>query len=48
MKKPGAEGAAKIAAPHKAGEFYGTCHDGKKAFAQDAANCGKVPQEIIK
>ncbi|MEK7333266.1 MAG: hypothetical protein AAB017_07810, partial [Nitrospirota bacterium] len=27
MKKPGAEGAAKIAAPHKAGEFCGTCHD---------------------
>lgn len=36
MKK----GTAKIAAPHKAGEFCGTCHDGKKAFAQEG-NCVK-------
>lgn len=38
MKK----GAAKIAAPHKAGEFCGICHDGSKAFAvTDANTCGK-------
>ncbi len=41
MKKPGAEGSAKITAPHKPGEFCGTCHDGKKAFAQTEENCGK-------
>ena len=37
MKK----GSAKIAAPHKAGEFCGTCHDGKKAFDQAGDNCVK-------
>jgi c(7)-type cytochrome triheme protein len=38
MKK----GSAKITSPHKAGEFCGTCHDGKKAFGdQDKADCGK-------
>ena len=37
MKK----GAAKITAPHKAGEFCGACHDGKKAFGQEEPNCGK-------
>ncbi|MDP2168644.1 MAG: cytochrome c3 family protein [Thermodesulfovibrionales bacterium] len=26
---------------HVAGEFCGICHDGKKAFDQDAANCAK-------
>lgn len=26
---------------HVDGEFCGICHDGKKAFDQDAANCGK-------
>lgn len=41
MKGPGKEGAVKITAPHKAGEFCGTCHDGTKAFGQDEANCGK-------
>jgi c(7)-type cytochrome triheme protein len=42
MKKPGAEGSAKITAPHKAGEFCATCHDGTKAFsAVDEANCAK-------
>jgi len=41
MKKAGAEGSAKITAPHKAGEFCGTCHDGKKAFDQAGDNCGK-------
>lgn len=40
MKKPGAEGAAKIAAPHKAGEFCFACHDGKKAFTFEG-NCAK-------
>ncbi len=38
MKK----GTAKITkADHVPGKFCGTCHDGKKAFAQDEANCGK-------
>lgn len=36
MKK----GSAKITAPHKSGEFCGSCHDGKKAFAQEG-NCDK-------
>lgn len=36
MKK----GATKITAPHKPGEFCGSCHDGTKAFAQEG-NCGK-------
>ena len=40
MKAPGAEGSAKITAPHKVGEFCGTCHDGKKAFLQEG-NCDK-------
>ncbi|MBI4824252.1 MAG: hypothetical protein HY805_08505 [Nitrospirae bacterium] len=35
MKAPMADGK------HVAGEFCGTCHDGKKAFAQDEANCSK-------
>ncbi len=26
---------------HGNGKFCGACHDGKKAFAQDAANCAK-------
>ena len=26
---------------HGSGKFCGACHDGKKAFAQDEANCGK-------
>lgn len=38
MKK----GTAKITkADHAPGKFCGKCHDGKKAFAQDEANCGK-------
>ena len=38
MKK----GTAKITkADHVPGKFCGKCHDGKKAFAQDEANCGK-------
>lgn len=38
MKK----GTAKVTAPHKAGEFCGICHDGKKAFDQTTADdCGK-------
>ncbi len=43
MKKPGAEGAAKITmADINAGKYCGACHDGTKAFsAKDAANCGK-------
>lgn len=42
MKKPGAEGSAKITAPHKAGEFCATCHDGTKAFsAMVEADCAK-------
>jgi c(7)-type cytochrome triheme protein len=32
--------AAKITAPHKPGEFCGSCHDGKAAFAQEG-NCAK-------
>lgn len=40
MKKPGQEGASKITAPHKPGEFCGSCHDGKKAFNQEG-NCVK-------
>ena len=28
-------------AEHGSGKFCGACHDGKKAFAQDEANCGK-------
>lgn len=28
-------------ADHVPGKFCGTCHDGKKAFAQDEANCAK-------
>ncbi len=37
MKK----GSVKITkADHVAGKFCGTCHDGKKAFAQEG-NCGK-------
>jgi len=36
MKK----GSTKITAPHKPGEFCGTCHDGKTAFAQQG-NCQK-------
>lgn len=40
MKKPGAEGAAKITSPHKAGEFCGRCHNGKEAFATEG-NCAK-------
>jgi c(7)-type cytochrome triheme protein len=39
MKKPGAEGSVKVTAPHKPGEFCGTCHDGNKAFNQ--MNCMK-------
>ena len=42
MKKPGAEGSAKITAPHKTTEFCGRCHNGKDAFdvtKEDA--CGK-------
>jgi c(7)-type cytochrome triheme protein len=44
MKRPGAEGAAKITAPHKPGVFCGTCHDGKKAFSQfdDCSKCHKI------
>jgi len=39
MKK----GSAAIKAPHKAGEFCGTCHDGQKAFAvtADCTRCHK-------
>lgn len=38
MKK----GTAKITkADHVPGKFCGKCHDGKKAFGQDEANCGK-------
>lgn len=38
MKK----GTAKITkADHVAGKLCGTCHDGKKAFGQDEANCAK-------
>lgn len=38
MKK----GTVKITkADHVPGKFCGNCHDGKKAFAQDSANCGK-------
>jgi c(7)-type cytochrome triheme protein len=38
MKK----GTTKITAPHKAGEFCASCHDGKKApSAMDEANCAK-------
>ncbi len=40
MKKPGAEGSAKIAAPHKAGDFCFKCHDGSKAFTFEG-NCAK-------
>lgn len=40
MKKPGAEGSAKITAPHKAGEFCFRCHNGKEAFATEG-NCAK-------
>ncbi len=36
MKK----GSVKITAPHKAGEFCGACHDGKKAFNEEG-NCAK-------
>ena len=39
MKKPGDEGATKITAPHKPGEFCGACHDGTKSF--DQMNCMK-------
>lgn len=39
---PMKKGGTKITkADHVAGKFCGTCHDGKKAFAQDEANCGK-------
>jgi c(7)-type cytochrome triheme protein len=40
MKKPGAEGSAKITAPHKAGEFCFKCHNGKEAFTTEG-NCAK-------
>lgn len=40
MKKPGAEGSAKIASPHKAGDHCFACHDGKKAFTFEG-NCTK-------
>ncbi len=36
MKK----GTAKITAPHEAGAFCGTCHNGTKVFAQEG-NCNK-------
>lgn len=32
--------AFEMKAPHKPGEFCGSCHDGKKAFAQEG-NCDK-------
>jgi c(7)-type cytochrome triheme protein len=46
MKKPGAEGSAKITkADHVAGKFCGVCHDGTKAFGwmegSDCAKCHK-------
>jgi len=43
MKKPGAEGSAKITmADIKEGKFCGKCHNGKIAFeATDKANCAK-------
>ena len=43
MKKPGAEGSAKITmADMKEGKFCGTCHNGKRVFdANDKANCEK-------
>lgn len=42
MKKPGAEGSAKITAPHKTTEFCGRCHNGKDAFdVTKEDSCGK-------
>jgi len=43
MKKPGAEGAAKITmADMNAGKNCGECHNGTKAFkSSDEANCAK-------
>jgi len=33
-------GSVKITAPHKPGEFCGTCHKGEPAFAQEG-NCAR-------
>jgi len=43
MKKPGAEGSAKITkADHVDGKFCGVCHDGTKAFAwKEGSDCAK-------
>jgi c(7)-type cytochrome triheme protein len=43
MKKPGAEGAAKITmADINAGKFCGECHNGTKAFkSSEKDNCAK-------